>query len=204
MNRKQIISIIVAVIVIAIAAWLTNWFFSTVTITIKSDNAANIEVSSAGSITISGPSPLTTRVSKNADITVSYTGKEGYDEGKRYTESGDDDLVFSFEPYYSKSRLQTITMNESDAIRQSIVSHNSSVNQLYEIKDITTYHYGEWASAKLQWRGEYEQNSDTLLVTLNKVDNQWVVSDEPSIIINKAQSKTPVDILEAINKSVLN
>lgn len=204
MDRKKLIAGIVSLLIIGGLAWLANWYFTTVNVRLTSKNAVSVRLQIDGKTIASGDIPLETRVPKNSNITVEYVGKEGYDEGSRQVDIKDEDIEFSFEPYYSKSRLSEITTEQSADISQSIISSYPSLSSKYSIEDTTSYHYGEWASAALKWRGEYEQNSDTQHVILYKDKDQWVVKDKPAIIISAAESDTPVDILRRVNNSVLN
>lgn len=142
------------------------------------------------------------RVPKYSSITISYKGKGIYADGTQQIDIGDKNSSTSINPYYSKKYLSSLIDANKSAIKEAITSYNEDINNLYTINSYMLYHFGDWASATLAWKGEYSSNSDNLKVILKKNNETWEVAGDPSLLFfNKNYSTIPVDILEAVNKS---
>ena len=106
------------------------------------------------------------------------------------------------EPFYSKEHLTALAESERSLISKDINNYQADISKLYTLNNYTLYHFGEWASVTLEWKGEYSQNSDSQRVVLKKESGDWKVVGEPSILFfYKNYPDIPTDILRSVNNS---
>lgn len=179
-------------------------YFSFVDITITPKNTVSFTILDTSSSKVLFKSNSQTvskiRVPKYSGITIHYTGKNNYETNIQNIKISDESKDINLDPYYSREYLDTLLEDEKDSITQSVNSYDHVIRDTYSVSDVRLYHFGEWASATLTWKGEYGQNTDSQHIILKKKDNSWSVIGEPSIVFfYKNNPDTPVDIIEQVN-----
>jgi hypothetical protein len=105
------------------------------------------------------------------------------------------DIVFD---NLSSSELQKKLALELPFIEQAIKSKYPAQMEKYTIKEPKIHKKGDWFSAKLNTTDS--NNSDDLLIVLEKSNNTWVIATTPDISLSKdVYPNIPSDILEEIN-----
>lgn len=204
MNKKYIILLlVVAALFIGGYIFIYNLLSST-TLTVSTKNTASFVVTLSDAQIASSSEKLTTiRIPKYSEVTLKFVGVEGYEASSKEVTIGDSPESIAIDPAYSEERLASLVADEQPKISSVISSSQSKIDSLYTINDYTLYHFGEWASAKLIWKGEYSQNSDTLKVILHKEPGgEWEIAADPSIVFyHKNNPEIPIDILRKVNQS---
>lgn len=203
MTRKLLIGLIAIIIFIATFIYLSDYFNSvnvkltvphTKSITVKQDDHIISKTTSNQTISFRAP--------KFSHLAVSFVGTGVYESSSRNIIIKDKSVVETINPYYSKDELAKLAGENSAKIKDAILAYNPTINDLYSINNITLYHYGEWASATLVWKGAESDNSDTLHVVLGEKNNTWSLIYQPDILLFQNYYKAvPLDILELINNS---
>lgn len=204
MNKRLITGYLVIVIGILVVGLIVYYFQNTTILTIKSENVSSTTVKRDGNFDVSkSDDSFDVRVFKHSITLISYEGAAGFSHGETNIKVGESKKDVSISPYFSTERLRELAENEKDSVIKAINSSNSKMSG-YKIVDYKLYHFGDWASAQLDWRGDYEQNTDSLRVILNKKSNRWVVLSYPQIVyFSENYPEIPEDILESVNKSAL-
>lgn len=179
-------------------------YFNSVKVTITSKNVASFTVldTSSNKVLLKSKAQATSelRIPKYSNVTIHYTGKNNYETNIQNVKVSNKPVEINLNPYYSTEYLATLLGDEKGLITQSINDYDHIIEDAYSISDIRLYHFGEWASATLNWKGDYGQNTDTQHIILRKKDNSWNIIGEPSIVFfYKNNPDTPIDILEQVN-----
>lgn len=203
MTRKLLIGLIAVIIFIVTFSYLNN-YFNSVSVKLTVPNTKSIAVKQDDHIISKTTSSQTInfRAPKFSHLTVSFLGTGVYESSSRNITIKDKSVVETINPYYSKDELAKLAGENSTKIKNAISTYNPAINDLYAVNDITLYHYGEWASATLVWKGDETENSDTLHIVLGDKNNTWSVIYQPDILLFQNYYKAvPLDILESINNS---
>lgn len=203
MTRKLLIGLIVVIIFIVSFTYLDN-YFNSVSVKLTVPNTKSITVKQDDHIISKTTSNQTMnfRAPKFSHLTISFIGTGMYETSSRNITIKDKDVTETIQPYFSKDELKKLAVENSAKIQSVILAYNPAINDLYSINNITLYHFGEWASATLVWKGSESENSDTLHVVLGEKNNTWSVIYQPDILLFQNYYKAvPLDILESINNS---
>ncbi len=201
MIRKLLIGVIIAILLIGGGVYISN-FLNSVPVKITVPHTSSI-TAKQGDHTIAETKTsqtLSFRAPKFSHIIISFTGTGIYESSSRAITVEDKSVTKTLQPYYSANELKKLATENSQQITDTILTYNPNIKNLYSIRDITLYHYGEWASAQLSWIGSYGDNSDSLHVVLSKKGDKWSIIYQPNILLFKDYySEVPLDILERVN-----
>lgn len=171
-------SIVIIVLVLAIAA--VHYFLSTRNVAFKLShiNTAVIKDKNDWTIaTLNGESD-TARLYKGSTYTVHYDAIDEYQDGSQtFTVEGDNEIIIS--AYYSTEKLSSLLSEQSQAIRATVTAAYPVISQSYDFQNERLYHFGEWYSATLKYKGDDFFNEDTLRLVVHKKDNTWHVASQP-------------------------
>lgn len=87
----------------------------------------------------------------------------------------------------NKSALDAALTNEQPLIQQALETSNTKLSQLYNIQNVTLFGDGNWASARLSYRGPDSYSRDYLAVVLQKQNGTWQIAAGPKITISRAE-----------------
>lgn len=188
-------------IVLSIAG--VGYLLNTTTLTVNIKNTISYQVANGDRVIHSSTKNQSSiRVPKNNQYTIYFEGSKSYESSKRAVTVKDAPASISISPYYSKDRLGELLVNEKSDINSIVTAYDSIISTRYSIEDMKLYHYGDWASAKLVWSGEYGENTDTLTIILEKQNDVWAVVGSPSIVFFSGNNpEIPVDILRSVNSN---
>ncbi len=202
-TRRYIILFITLVVLVVVGYIFTYNYFNSTELTISTKNIESYTIKlSTSTISSSTDKTTTVRVPKLSTVSVDFKGTNGYETGRREITVGQSSESVSIEPFYSKEHLAELASSEKTQLDTATLQYKSSITTLYSIKSHKLYHFGEWASVTLVWKGEYSQNSDDLKVILKKEGKNWKIVGEPSILFfYKNYPDIPVDVLRGTNTS---
>ncbi len=185
------------VIGVALLFYITN----TTTLKLSVENISSYQVKDGERIIHSSvDKDSSIRLQKNSRYTIHFEGIRNYESSQRTVEIGTEPKSVTIKPYYSKEYLRQLLAESEPILKEVINSYDTAIANNYSVSNVTMYHYGNWASADLIWRGEYGENTDTLTIILNKENDEWVVAGSPSIIFFSGNNpKIPIDILRSVN-----
>lgn len=192
-----------------------NYLNSTTDVSIKYKNVSDVKVkditesthehgesqdikkdSFSMSIDVSGKE---SRLYTNHTYLISYKPNDGYSQ-EEIKFSPKNRTSINIDPHYSVNKLNSILEGEFESIKTALYQKYPQLH-LYEIQKGKLYYMGEWYGTTLRYVGDDYDNSDTLRVVLKKSEDNWqVVTDPPSITLDKYTYKNiPFDILTDVN-----
>lgn len=141
------------------------------------------------------------RLNKSTAYTVEYKATDGYQDGSRTIQPGEKNIHIS--PEYSTARQKAIIADATEQFKNTITEATPKLGELYNI-DMDKgrlLNHGEWFIVTLTYKGAYtDKMSDTLVVGLQKKDNDWKIGFRPSLITTKAYTpNVPHDIMLEAN-----
>lgn len=216
--RKNIIRFAVIIGIIVLGIFALYYFTSTrdVTFTLTHVNSATIKDSDNRTVKTISNSGEKARLFKDQSYAIEYDAADGYqDDSKVFTV---DDKNITITPYYSSERLASLLTENKQAIRSVVTSEYSNISQLYDFENERLYHFGEWYSATLKYKGTDIFNADTLRLVVHKDGDTWRVASKPPMPIlnaynsgdtgdvgevssdhNHVTTSIPIDILSRVN-----
>lgn len=206
MNINKFILLLtpVALVVLIVGYIFVSNYLNSTELTITGKNLSSYEVTVEGTIvhTSSSGNTTTARIPKHTSVSIAYKSTGKYADGTKEIAIKDKPETITITPYFSEDYLMSLLDGDKAAINDAIFSYKSNIKQLYSLENHRLYHFGDWASVKLGWRGDYKSNSDDLKVILEKHNDTWVVISQPSLLFYyKNYPDIPIDILESINTS---
>lgn len=178
--KKLIVRIIIVVLVLGLAIAGMHYFLSTRTISFKLSHVENAVIKDKNDWTIAtlNSNSDTARLYKGSSYTVHYDATDGYqDSSQTFTVENDNEITVS--PYYSNERLSSLLAEQSQAIRAAVVAKYPTITGLYDFQNERLYHYGEWYSATLKYKGNDFFNEDKLRLVVHKQNDTWHVASQP-------------------------
>jgi len=202
-TRKYILFFIIGIVTLITGYVVAYNYLNSTDLTISAKNIASYNVTLSGSIIHSSTQKSdAVRVPKSSNISIEFKGVDGYETNTKEIQIGQSPKSITVEPFYSKEHLATLIESERSLISKSTNDYQTNISNLYTLDNFTLYHFGDWASVTLKWKGEYSQNSDNQKVILKKESGNWKVIGEPSILFfYKNYPDIPTDILRSVNNS---
>lgn len=135
--------------------------------------------------------------------TLVYGASTDYSGGIRKVSLGEAAATVSIKPYYSQTKLDSSTDRELPAIKKVLLNKYPLISDLYNIQRGLLYHYGEWYTTTLQYKGDDYAASDTLKLVMHKEKNQWLIKTSPPNVYlpSSVYKNIPSDILDDINNN---
>lgn len=209
-SSKLLVASVFVIILILTATIIFKNYGQTQNVTINYKNSNNIQIYTAGG---EDPTPYKETVSdikssgqkvrlkKDSVYILRYDGDDGYTGGDITITTPIKEPSVDINPYFSDDKLASLVNDESSKINDTIKSKYNKIG-LYNIEKGKLYHFGEWYSTKLTYKGKDAFNSDSLRIVLKKTGSSWEVkTDPPNIFLSKQYYKNvPEDILIDANK----
>ena len=188
--RKWIILGILICIVLAIPIYVIHYYSSTRIIHLDVQNITSLRFDEGTKKGKTYPANTTSvRINKNQTYSVVYTASAGYQSGTQNVETTD--TVVTIRPDYSSSKLSELLDAEITAINAAIIDSGTNIETLYTINRGQLSNFGTWYFTTLTYKGSADDdNSDTLVVGLQKKNDTWVASLTPNIIFTTAAYPT--------------
>lgn len=102
----------------------------------------------------------------------------------------------------NEQELDKLLDTELATISDVLVAEYPQVQNLYTINRGQLYDQGQWYGTTLTYRGDDEDNRDTLRVLMQKKNNVWVIRTKPpQLLLSQPEySDVPKVILQHINQ----
>ncbi len=206
MNRRYLIAV-VAVILIIIACVGISYLNSTYLISVKYTDVHDVTIDNISESQVGGTSKTIATVTKSGDSVrvnkgvpyyVRYKGNTNYADG--FVSVSDTDNNVTIIPDYSSAKYTELMDSVLPDIITLLKQKYPIVESTYTIKPVAMKARGEWLVARLDYKGNYSNNTDTLRALFHKNGNTWELVAEPDILFTEYKQKnTPLDILTWAN-----
>lgn len=199
---KTLFLIVLLVVVVTIPIYTLYYFGSTRTISVSAKNISAFSISQEGNTTkskIYSANTHSIRISKNKKYLLTYTAVNGYQGGTENISVTDTAIAIT--PDYSLEKLDNMLTSQIDNINSQIRQSGTNIEVTYVINRGTLSNYGNWYFTTLTYKGSSDDdNSDTLVVGLQKKNGEWKVILNPDIFFTTAAyPSVSRDFIDAAN-----
>lgn len=206
-RRKYIIVGSIAIVFVVAISIAIHYFTTTATLKISFTNTKSVTIVEDKGDTVNPEvigtikkSPSTIRVPKEAKLYAHYTGDEGYADGSLTVNV--DKKEVTIDPDYSKERYNNLMNSALPKVTTILQSKYANVETLYTISSVEMIQKGKWYVVRLNFKGEYGDNSDTLRALFQKSDDGWKLVAGPDIIFTSSHyPNTDETILKWANEA---
>lgn len=200
---KTFLIVMLVVIAIVIPIYTVHYFLSTRIVGVSAKNTSKFLVSVASNPKTQKTYPASTtsiRISKDKEYNLTYLAVSGYRNGSQTIRPSDQSVTIN--PDYSTDTLDALLNTQLDIINTAIRQISPVVDSLYTIDKGSLSNYGNWYFTTLTYKGSIDdENSDTLVVGLQKQKDGWVVALPPDIIFTTvAYPQVSRDFIDAANE----
>lgn len=202
-SMKTFLLTLLVVIAIVIPIYTIHYFLSTRTVVIRATNITSFLVSTGKSSKGNKTYPATTtsiRINNDQEYTLTYLATSDYKNGTQTIHATDQTVTIN--PDYSTDKLNALLSPQLETINNTIRQISTVIDSLYTIDKGNLSNYGDWYFTTLTYKGSIDdENSDTLVVGLQKHNGTWVVTLPPDIIFTTvAYPNVSRDFINAANE----
>ncbi len=185
--RKYTIIGIIILIIAAAAGIVIHYFATTTAVTITSVNTKTVVVterpddtSTPKTVATLTKSPATIRIAKSISYVAQYTGSDGYASGSIDVSASAKNIAI--DPDYSQQHYASLMENALPKVHTLLLGNYPTLDSLFTVSSAGMQQKAMWYVVRLDTKGDYSDNSDTLRALFKKDGDSWKLVSGPAIL----------------------